>query len=96
MVTGGRMEDGTPFVAIGAGEPESREFIVHSECPECGRQHYFDLWRCLAGEPIECEHCGRTEISGSSRLNNETGEMEVIRHRMVLNRETGEFEEVDG
>lgn len=55
---GGRLEDGTPWVAIGGDEPEAKEFIVHCACEECGEQHYFNLWDLLAEKEITCEHCG--------------------------------------
>jgi Zn ribbon nucleic-acid-binding protein len=57
-MNGGKMEDGTSFVAIGNGEPEAKKFIVHTECPKCGKQHYFDFWAMFRGEWITCEHCG--------------------------------------
>lgn len=55
---GGRLEDGTPWVAIGANEPEAKEFIVHCKCENCGKMHYFDFWAMFRGEEITCEHCG--------------------------------------
>jgi len=58
MVSGGKMPDGTPFIAIGANEPEANRFTVHTECEACGEMHYFDFWAMFRGEWITCEHCG--------------------------------------
>ena len=57
-MTSGRMEDGTPFIAIGNDEPEAKKLIVHTMCSKCGKLHYFDLWAMINGEEIICEHCG--------------------------------------
>lgn len=65
---GGKLEDGTPWVAIGAGEPEAKEFIVHCECEACGKQHYFDFWAMFRGEVITCEHCGHSTVSRRREL----------------------------
>lgn len=80
-MNGGKLEDGTPYVAIGAGEPEAREFVVHCACESCGKQHHFDLWRMAAGEPITCEHCGHVTRARVTRYvpDPETGELvEVV------------------
>ena len=63
----GRLEDGTPWVAIGADEPEAKEFIVHMECSKCGKQHYFNLWDAFAEKPITCEHCGNVSKAKVTR-----------------------------
>lgn len=78
MVDNGRMDDGTPFVVIGADEPESEEFIVHCECTNCGKQHYFNFWDMFACKPITCEHCGNVSVVTKHRLNNDTGEWEEV------------------
>ena len=64
----GRLDDGTPWVAIGSDEPEAREFIIHSECESCGKEHYFDLWSLLRGEEIVCEHCGHRSKAKRQKL----------------------------
>lgn len=55
--------DGTPYVAIGNDEPESKKFLVHKRCPECGKEHYFNLWDMMAGKEITCEHCGHKSLA---------------------------------
>ena len=67
-MNGGTMSDGTPFVAIGADEPEAREWIVHTECEQCGEQHHFDFWAMFRGEEITCEHCGHKTRATRKRL----------------------------
>ena len=68
MPSYGKMEDGTPYVAIGANEPEAKEFIVHMECPACGKQRYFDFWAMFRGEVITCEHCGHESRAEVERV----------------------------
>lgn len=84
----GKLDDGTPFVCIGANEPEAKEFIVHSKCKNCGQQHYFNLWKMLAGETIVCEHCGHeSRAENRRRYLSSTGKWERY------NEATGEWEE---
>ena len=64
----GRMEDGTPWVAIDANDPEAEEFIVHCECEECGKMHYFNFWDMFSGKEITCEHCGHKSVAKRQRL----------------------------
>lgn len=64
---GGKLEDGTPYVCIGADEPEAHEFVVHCKCPNCGKQHYFNIWKMFRGEVIACEHCGHESKATNRR-----------------------------
>lgn len=75
MPSEGRLEDGTPFMAIGSNEPEAQELIVHCECTNCGKEHYFDLWKMFRGEVIKCEHCGHESKAERKRYHlNDYGE----------------------
>lgn len=68
MPTSGHMEDGTPWVCIGADEPEAERYMVHCECSQCGQDHWFDLWAMFRGEEITCEHCGHVSRATRTRL----------------------------
>ena len=67
-MNGGKLGDGTPWIAIDANDPEAERFIVHSRCEECGKMHYFDLWAMFRGEVITCEHCGHESVAKRRRL----------------------------
>lgn len=60
MPTFGKLEDGTPWVAIGNDEEE--DFKAHMPCSECGEEicfsirHFTDDHESLP--PIQCEKCG--------------------------------------
>ena len=68
MPTSGHMSDGTPWVCIGADEPEAERYMVHCECIACGQDHWFDLWAVSRGEEITCEHCGHVSRAKVTRL----------------------------
>ncbi|MBQ9041450.1 MAG: hypothetical protein IJ111_01380 [Eggerthellaceae bacterium] len=59
--------DGVPYVAIGNDDPRAKELIVHSKCPECGNQHYYNFWAMFNGEWITCEHCGHKSRAENRR-----------------------------
>ena len=79
-MTGGKMADGTPWVAIEPDDPEAEQFIVHTECEKCGKVHHFDFWTMMRGEPVTCEHCGNVTRAKVRRYisNPETGELEEV------------------
>lgn len=68
MSSSGRLNDGTPWVAIDADDPRTKEWIVHTECEACGKVHYFDFWAMFRGEEITCEHCGHKSVAKVRRL----------------------------
>jgi hypothetical protein len=60
MPTFGKLEDGTPWVALDAGEEEA--FEVHMPCKECGEEVYFPIKYFTDGDeglpPVKCRKCG--------------------------------------
>lgn len=71
------VDDEIPFVTVMDGE----EFDVHTTCPACGEEVYFDISHIIDRvhkEPPFCK-CGRQiEIGMPQRLNQETGEWEQL------------------
>ena len=64
----GKMSDGTPFVAIGADEPEAERLMVWDRCPECGTRRDFNFWDLYACKPIVCPECGHVSVAKKERL----------------------------
>lgn len=60
MPTFGRLEDGTPWAALGNDEVET--FEVRMPCRECGEEVSFPIKYLTSGgeglPPVECKKCG--------------------------------------